>query len=68
MNSPFWNFKNRSGEHAEQVSPGDTLTSSGDLWCAMEYHAPQNNSTVLIRAERQKHLLVFTQSIKKIYK
>ena len=57
MSSHFQCFKNRSGERAELVSFGDTLTSSGDLWCAMEYHTPHNNSTVLAGAEGSKSIL-----------
>lgn len=36
-------FQDLSGEHANLFSFSDTLTSSGDLWCAKGYHKPKNN-------------------------
>lgn len=38
------------------VSLGDTLTPSGDLRCATEYHTPHSNHSSSEDREKQKHL------------
>lgn len=47
------------------VSLGDTLTPSGDLRCATEYHTPHSNHSSSEDREKQKPL---GQRIKKIHK
>lgn len=56
-------FQELSGEHANLFSFSDTLTSSGDLWCAKGYHTPKNNHSS--DGAKKKHLLFFMQGIKK---